>query len=64
MPKYSVALFLEKTVFELGNSVQKQRLQQHVVMAKNEAEALGLVIRDTKRPNQDYPVIYHSVVRT
>lgn len=59
MPKFAVALFLQRN----NEQILSQRLQQHLITAKNEAEALGAVIRDSKRPNQDYPILYHHVTR-
>ena len=55
--KYAVALFLQ----DHKADVIKQRLYQFIVDADSPEHAIGIIIRDPKRPDKMMPIAYHIV---
>jgi hypothetical protein len=55
--QYAVAIFSQ---YDDGFKIE-QSLFQSIVSAKNEDEALGIVVNNDQRPFKDFPIVYYVV---
>jgi len=56
--RYAVALFIRGD----DGDVTKERLQLEIVEAQSADEAFGLVVRNTQRQFNNFPIVYHKTI--